>query len=140
MLSINTMWIMRGLMSVTEVADLVCSVPRALLSHCMHLKMESFLTVSPSCSRTYIRPALKGELDSLVRHLMFFPHQRFASSCSNPCMLRLLWKDGITSMTDISAKVKVGIMFTIVFLSLREAGIKYFTQVLGSPQGANEMR
>jgi hypothetical protein len=87
----------------------------------------------------YICPALKGELDSLVRHLMFFPRQRFASSCSDPCTLRLLWK-GITSMTDISAKLKVGIMFTIVVLSLREAGIKYFTQVLGSPQGANEMR
>jgi hypothetical protein len=47
-----------------------------------------------------IRPALKGELDSLVRHLTFYPHQRFASSGSNPCMPRLLWKDGITSMTE----------------------------------------
>jgi hypothetical protein len=43
-------------------------------------------------------------------------------------------------MTNISAKLKVGIMFTIVVLSLREEGIKYFTQVLGSPQQANEMR
>jgi hypothetical protein len=36
------------------------------------------------------RPALKGELDSLVRHLTFYPRQRFASSGSNPCMPRLL--------------------------------------------------
>jgi hypothetical protein len=43
-------------------------------------------------------------------------------------------------MTDISAKLKAGIMFMIVVVSLGEEGIKYFTQVLGSPQGANEMR
>jgi hypothetical protein len=43
-------------------------------------------------------------------------------------------------MTNISAKLKAGIMFTIVVVSLREEGIKYFTQVLGSPQRANEMR
>jgi hypothetical protein len=42
-----------------------------------------------------ICPALKGELDSLVRHLTFYPRQRFASSGSGPCMPRLLWKDGI---------------------------------------------
>jgi hypothetical protein len=52
MISINTMRIMLGLMSVAEVADLVYSVPRVLLSHCIQLKMESFLTVPPSCSRT----------------------------------------------------------------------------------------
>jgi hypothetical protein len=55
-------------------------------------------------------------------------------------MPRLLWKDGIMSMTNISAKLKVGIMFTIVVVSLREEGIKYFTKLLGSPHRANEMR
>jgi hypothetical protein len=89
-----------------------------------------------------IRPALlKGESDSLVRHLTFYPRQRFASSGSDPCKPCLLWKDGIISMTDISAKLKVGIMFTIVVVSLRDEGIKYFTQVLlRFPQRANEMR
>jgi hypothetical protein len=86
------------------------------------------------------RPALKGELESLVRHLTFYPRQRFASSGSDPCMPRLLWKDGITSMTNIFAKLKGGIMFTIVVVSLWEEGMKYFTQVLGSPQRPNEMR
>jgi hypothetical protein len=52
----------------------------------------------------------------------------------------LLWKDGVTSLVDISAKLKVGIMFTIVVVSLREEGIRFFTQVLGSRQRLNEMR
>jgi hypothetical protein len=43
-------------------------------------------------------------------------------------------------MTDISGKLKVGIMFMIVVVSLWGEGIKYFTQVLGSPQRAKEMR
>jgi hypothetical protein len=87
-----------------------------------------------------IRPALKGELDSLVRHLTFFPSQRFATSGTEPCMPRLRWKDGVSSLTDLSAKRKVGIMFTIDVVSLREEGIQFFTKVLGSPQRLNEMR
>jgi hypothetical protein len=45
MISINTMCIMRGLMSVTVVADLGSSVPLVLSSRYIQLKAESFLTV-----------------------------------------------------------------------------------------------
>jgi hypothetical protein len=55
-------------------------------------------------------------------------------------MPRLLWKDGVTSLTDLSAKLKVGIMFTLVVVSLQEEGSKFFTLVLGSSQSVNEMR
>ena len=87
-----------------------------------------------------MRPAQKAELDSHVRRLTLLPRQRFASSGTEPCMPRLLWKDGITSLTDLSAKLKVGIMFTIVVVSLQEDGSKFFTSVLGSSQRLNEMR
>jgi hypothetical protein len=55
-------------------------------------------------------------------------------------MPRLLWKDGVTSLTDLSAKLKVDIMFTLVVVSLQEEGSKFFTLVLGSSQRVNEMR
>jgi hypothetical protein len=55
-------------------------------------------------------------------------------------MPRLLWKDGVTSLTDLSAKMKVGIMFTIIVVSLQEEGIKFLTHMLGSPQRLNDMR
>ncbi len=87
-----------------------------------------------------MRPALKKELDKIVRNLTLLPRQRFLSSGAEPCMPRLLWKDGVTSLTDLSAKLKVGIMFTIVVVSLREEGVRFFTLVLGSPQRLNEMR
>jgi hypothetical protein len=85
-------------------------------------------------------PALKAELDSLVRRLTLLLRQRFANSGTEPGMPRLLWKDGVTSLTDLSAKPKVGIMFTLAVVSLQEEGFKFFTLVLGSSQRVNEMR
>jgi hypothetical protein len=87
-----------------------------------------------------MRPALKAELDSLVKRLTLLPRQRFANSGTEPGMPRLLWKDGVTSLTDLSAKLKVDIIFTLVVVSLQEEGSKFFTLVLGSSQRVNEMR
>jgi hypothetical protein len=44
------------------------------------------------------------------------------------------------SLTNLSAKLKVGIMFTLAVVSLQEEGAKFFTLVLGSSQRVNEMR
>jgi hypothetical protein len=67
--------------------------------------------------------------------------QRFANSGTEPGMPRLLWKDGVRSLTDLSAKLKVGIMFTLVVVSFQEEVSKFFTLVLGSSQRvSNEMR
>jgi hypothetical protein len=85
-------------------------------------------------------PALKLELDSLVRRLTLLPRQCFANSGTEPGMPPLLWKDGVTSLTDLSAKLKVGIVFKLAVVSLQEEGSKFFTLVLGSSQRVNEMR
>ena len=37
-------------------------------------------------------------------------------------MPRLLWNERITSLTDLTASHKVGIMFTIVVISLQDEG------------------
>jgi hypothetical protein len=83
--------------------------------------------------------AQKAELDSHVRHLTLLPCQHFASSCTKPCMPRLPWKDGVKSLTDLPAKLRVCIMFTIIVVSLQEDGSKFFTSMLGSSQQVNEM-
>jgi hypothetical protein len=87
-----------------------------------------------------MRPALKTELDSLVRRLTLLPRQRFANSGTEHGIPCLLWKDAVTSLTDLSAKLKAGIMFTLVAVSLQEEGSKFLTLVLGSSQRVNEMR
>jgi hypothetical protein len=55
-------------------------------------------------------------------------------------MPHLLWKDGITSLSKLTAKYKVGIMFTIVTVSLQDKGISLFEDVLGSNERLNDMR
>jgi hypothetical protein len=82
----------------------------------------------------------KRELDFLVRRLAHIPRQRYASSGAEPLMPRLLWKDGITSLSELTAKYKVGIMFTIVTVSLQDEGKSLFEDVLGSNARLNDMR
>jgi hypothetical protein len=67
----------------------------------------------------------KAKLNSTVRDLMQPLHQHFASMGTAPCIPHLLWKDGVTS--DLPAKSKIGITFTIVILSFQEDGKKLFT-------------
>ena len=55
-------------------------------------------------------------------------------------MPRLLWKDGITNLTDLTASHKVGIMFTIVIMSLQDDGIEFFDDVLEKPKITDDMR
>ncbi len=82
----------------------------------------------------------KAKLDIIVRRLTLLPRQRYASSGTEPCMPRLLWKDGVTALANLPAKYKVGILFTIVVVSMQEEGKQLFTEVLGSGQRLNEMR
>ena len=83
---------------------------------------------------------LKSDLDNLVRRLTKLPRQRLANAGTLPDMPRLIWKDGITSLTDLSAKYKVGIMFTVIVVSLQDEGTALFTKALGTPRKLQEMR
>jgi hypothetical protein len=52
-----------------------------------------------------------------------------AGTASN--MPRLLFKDGVTTITNVTASTNVGIKFTIVVLSLTDKGEHFFDKVLG---------
>jgi hypothetical protein len=54
-------------------------------------------------------------------------------------MPRLLWKDGTTSLSEITSKYKVSIMFTIVTVSLQDEGKSLFEDVLGSKERLNDI-
>ena len=55
-------------------------------------------------------------------------------------MPRLLWKDGITSLTNLSAANKVGIMFTVVIVSLQLESREFLLKSLGSVYKLNTMK
>ena len=81
-----------------------------------------------------------SELDELVRNMTLFPRQRFATSGTNNDMPRLLWHNGVSNLSDLTGACKVGIMFTIVVLSLREDGRNFFIASLGNASKVNAMR
>jgi hypothetical protein len=85
-------------------------------------------------------PAQLVRLDGLAKSLASLPRQKFLSSGAEPLMPRLRWSDGITSLTDMPAKYKVGIMMTLVVITLTDDGVKFFTEVLGSKKRVAQMR
>jgi hypothetical protein len=92
------------------------------------------------CVQEEMNPKNKRELDFLVSRLAHISCQRYASSGAEPLMPRLLWKDGITSLSELTPKYKVSIMFTIVTVSLQDKGKSLFEDVLGSNARLNDMR
>ena len=71
-----------------------------------------------------------AQLDSLAQGLARHDRQRFFSAGSDPQMPRLIWKDGITSLTQIPARYKVGLMLTVVVLAQTEEGRNIFVPAL----------
>jgi hypothetical protein len=82
----------------------------------------------------------KRKLNFLVRRLANLPRQCHASSDAELLMPHLLWKDGITSLSELTANYKVSIMFIIVTVSLQDEGKNLFEDVLGSNVHLNDMR
>jgi hypothetical protein len=78
-------------------------------------------------------PSQLARLDVLAKQLNRLLCQTYLSSGLEPLMLHhLCWSDSISSLSDLEAKYKVGIMLTIVVLTLQDDGFKFFTEVLGS--------
>jgi hypothetical protein len=65
--------------------------------------------------------------------------QYYTSLDVKPFMLCLLRKDGITSLSELTAKYKVGIMFTIVTVSLQVNRKILLEEVLGSNARFNDV-
>jgi hypothetical protein len=78
-------------------------------------------------------------LDVLVKEFLGWDRQHYMSAGTNKLMPRLLFKDGITKLTDITASTNVGIMFTVVVLSMTTKGRNFFDEALGALK-AQKMR
>ena len=70
-------------------------------------------------------------LDLLAQELYGWDRQHYLTAGTASDMPRLLFKDGVTTITNVTASTNVGIMFTIVLLSLTDKGAHFFDKVLG---------
>ena len=74
----------------------------------------------------------KSSINKLARKLSYMDRQKYLSSGADKDMPRLIFKDGITSMTDITAATKVGIMLTVVVISLTNDGTELFLKIMNN--------
>ena len=82
-----------------------------------------------------------SKFDQLARKLTLIPRQHYLSYGTTKDMPRLLWKDGITSLTNLTASDKVGIFLTVVVLALTDQGkdLLCYTVWMDNPQNYTNM-
>jgi hypothetical protein len=118
-----------GIFSAATPVEPLHALANGLITECACILFEEEMT-----------PKQKHELNFLVCRLANLPQQRYASSGAEPLIPPLLWKDGSTSLSELTAKYKVSIMFTILTVSLHDKGKSLFEDVLGSNARLNDMR
>jgi hypothetical protein len=79
-----------------------------------------------------LKPKQRIELDMLAKAMGFCDRQFYLSSGAQKGMPALLWKNGISSITMTTAANKVGLMLTVVVISLTEEGKAFFERALGA--------
>jgi len=90
------------------------SLENGLINHCLK---ELFEKVLSSLSRR--------QLDTVVQEWILYPKQRHLKNYATE-FPRLLFPDGVTSIADISAGTKVGILFAVVIAALTKDGKNVF--------------
>jgi hypothetical protein len=82
-----------------------------------------------------------GRLDVLVQRFGSMDKQHYMTSGSNKAMPRILFKDRVTSLEKLPSSHVVGILLTIVIVSLTDEGKSLFEEVfrpVGSKTGGTE--
>jgi hypothetical protein len=76
----------------------------------------------------------RARLDRLIMEMARTPRQH-----GNAAFPRLRWRDGVTSLTNLTADQKTGKFFAIAMLSNTATGQAYFSEVLGSDDKWRDM-
>ena len=83
----------------------------------------------------------RAVLDSYAQSLWKLPRQRYLNGGTTKDMMpRLLWKDGICSLTDLTAGDRVGIMLTVFVISLTDTGKLFLENQFGSKTIVRNMK
>ena len=109
-----------GVFSAANPTEWLHALDNGLIMYCLHELYRKLLT-----SEDLI------ELDKVVTGLTNLPRQKLISANSNSCFPRLLWKNGITGLKEITADYKVGMMLTVTVVYLTKGGKSMFENALG---------
>lgn len=117
-----------GIFSAACPVEALHAMENGLVKQCLQVLFTDSLNKSA-----------RGRLDLLAQELYSWDRQHYLTAGTAMDMPRLLFKDGVTTITNITASTNVGIMFTIIVLSLTSKGSQFFDTVLGEEK-ANKMR
>jgi hypothetical protein len=118
-----------GIFSAACPVEALHALENGLMSDCLNILFFEEMTGKQ-----------RDRLDKLSKKLAALDRQRYLTAGSEPLMPRLRWSDGISSLSDLEAKYRVGIMLTIVVLTLQDDGYALFTEVFGSTARVAQMR
>jgi hypothetical protein len=113
-----------GVFSAATPTEWLHALDNGIIEHCLRVLIEEKLSLEQNT-----------ELDELVQGMTKWPRQRSMSSDSNSSFPRLLWKNGITKLTELTADYKVGRLLTVVVISLTKKGKMLFDRALGKDKG-----
>ena len=80
-----------------------------------------------------LKPANCGRLDILVKQFCDLDMQHYMTSGGNKAMPRMLFKDGVTSLEALTKSHIIGILLTIIAVSLTDDGKALLEEVLVPP-------
>ena len=100
-----------GIFSAANPTEWLHALDNGLIEHCLHKLCSKTLTIKECVA-----------MDSIVKNFVNLPRQRLMSSNSNSLFPGLLWKNGISRLTDITADCEVGMLLTVVVVSLTAEG------------------
>ena len=99
-----------------------------------------FKNMSEVVFKEDLKPVGGARLDVLVQRLNLLPKQRYATSGGGITDFpRLLWKHGVSKLTDLEAKYRVGVLFTIMVVALTEEGRKLFLDIYKTESKVNDI-
>ena len=109
-----------GIFSAANPTEWLHALDNGLIEYCLQVLIVDRL-----------KPDYCVKLDDHVKAMTQMPRQKLMSANSNSDFPRLMWKTGITKLSDVTADYKVGMMFTVVVLSLTKYGNRLFQDALG---------
>ena len=114
-----------GIFSAANPTEWLHALDNGLIEHCLHDLNKHKLTVQQ-----------RAKMDEIVMQFLEMPRQHLMTANSNSDFPRLMWKNGISTLTDITADHKVGMLLTVVVVSLTTDGRKLLATAFRTPKQA----
>jgi hypothetical protein len=110
-----------GIFSAACVVEALHALENGLIKQCLQILFRDLLSKTG-----------RIRLDKLVKEFLGWGRQHFLSAGTQKDMPRLLFKDGVSKLTDITAATNVGVMLAVVVLSMTTKGGHFFNVAIGA--------